>query len=88
MENKHHSVKLLLKRFHLNAHTKRFHPELRTKSSESSAQEVLFEWSHRKISSADSNVRYVPTADFGSERVIKPCLFFQSSHKNSSTKSY
>ena len=31
MENNHHSVKLLLIRFHLNAHTKRFHPELRTK---------------------------------------------------------
>ena len=30
----------------------------------------------------------VSATDFGSERVIKSCLFFQSSHMNSSTKSY
>ena len=30
----------------------------------------------------------VSATDFGSERVIKSCLFFQSSHMNSSTTSY
>ena len=30
----------------------------------------------------------VSATDFGTERVIKSCLFFQSSHMNSSTKSH
>ena len=55
----------LLKRFHFNGHTVGFHPqtqklELHTKQivpCKITAEEVSFEWSHRRISSTDSKVR-------------------------------
>ena len=56
-------MKVLLKRFHFNGHTKGFIYKLKT-------------------------LLRVSATDFGSERFIKSCLFFQSSHMNSSTKSH
>ena len=54
-----------MKRFHLNCHTIGFHPqsqklELHTKyivPCESTAEEVLIEWSNHRISSTDSKGR-------------------------------
>ena len=58
-------MKVLLKRFHSNGHSAGFRPqiqklELHAKqivSRESTAEEVSFEWSHRRISTTDSKVR-------------------------------
>ena len=58
-------MKALLKRFHLNGHTRGFHIQteklvLNTKEivpCESIAEEVSFELSHHDVSSADSKVK-------------------------------
>ena len=73
-------MKVLLKRFHSNDHSAGFRPqiqklELHAKqivSCESTAEEVSFERSHRRISTTDSKVRTSLRDSFfypGSERV-------------------
>ena len=57
-------MKVLLKRFHLNGNIIGFQPEiqkleLHTKSlvpCESTAEKILLEWSHQRVSSKDSKV--------------------------------
>lgn len=55
---------MFVPRFHLNGHTKGFYPQaqkLELHSKQIAACESIaedsFKWSHRKISSTDSNVR-------------------------------
>ena len=74
-------MKVLLKRFHSNGHsTTGFRPQIqklelhaiKIVSCESTAGEVSFEWSHRRISTTDSKVRTSLRDSFfypGSERV-------------------